>query len=79
MHCASFGIIRPYAAEDRAAVIELAGRLVAGIAPWRSPEGMAVAARGWAASSIECIGPERAVFVAEGHEGTILGFGSVTR
>jgi ribosomal protein S18 acetylase RimI-like enzyme len=79
MQRTEFGTIRPYGAADRAAVIELAGRLAVGIAPWRSLEGMATAARGWAAASIEGIGPERAVFVAADHDGAILGFASVTR
>jgi ribosomal protein S18 acetylase RimI-like enzyme len=79
MHRTDFGTIRPYREADHTAVVDLAGRLAVGIAPWRSHEGMAAAARGWAEASIAAIGPERAVFVAEGHDGTILGFGSVAR
>jgi L-amino acid N-acyltransferase len=75
----TFGTIRLYREEDRTAILELAGRLAIGIAPWRSPEGMVSAARGWAEASIAGIGPERAVFVAEGLEGRILGFASVAR
>jgi ribosomal protein S18 acetylase RimI-like enzyme len=79
MRHAKFGTIRPYREQDRAAVLELAGRLAVGIAPWRSAEGMAAAARNWVEASIAGIGPEHAVFVAAGHDGTVLGFGSVAR
>lgn len=71
--------VRAYRDEDRAALFALADRLAVGIAPWRSADGMRAAARGWVAASIEGIGPERAVFVAEGEGGAVVGFASVAR
>jgi GNAT superfamily N-acetyltransferase len=79
MESLDVGRIRPYHSEDREAVLALASRLVVGIAPWRSPEGMVVAARRWVEESIAGIGPVCAVFVAECEEGTIVGFATVAR
>ncbi|MDP9362833.1 MAG: hypothetical protein M3Q10_01160, partial [Chloroflexota bacterium] len=53
--------VRSFAPRDRAAVLGLAPRLVVGIAPWRSREGMLAAARRWLAGSIDGIGTDAAV------------------
>jgi GNAT superfamily N-acetyltransferase len=74
--CAS---IRPYAPSDRAAVLELAPRLLVGIAPWRSPTAFLTAAQQWIAGSVDGIGPDAAVFVAEDTDGALIGFVSVSR
>lgn len=73
-----FGV-RPYHPGDQDAVLGLAPRLVIGIAPWRSEEGMLRAARGWIEGSIDSIGPDRAVFVAEDADGRTVGFVSASR
>lgn len=71
--------VRPYHPADRDAVLSLAPRLVIGIAPWRSEEGMLRAARGWIEGSIDSTTPDRAVFVAEEAAGCTAGFVSVSR
>lgn len=68
--------IRPYVPADRGAVLALAPRLTIGIAPWRDAGAFLDAARGWIDGSIAGIGPDRAVFVADGC-GRLIGFVSV--
>ena len=71
--------VRPYGAADREAVLCLASRLAVGIAPWRDPDAMRRAARSWVEGSIERIGPDAAVLVAEDPTGECAGFISVAR
>lgn len=71
--------VRPFAPADLEPLLALAPRLTEGIAPWRSVEGMLKAARSWIASSVDGIGPERAVLVAEDDRGRPVGFVSVGR
>lgn len=71
--------IREFVPGDRDTVLGLAERLAAGIAPWRSVDGMVHAARGWTEASLAGIGSERAVFVAETAGGEIVGFASAMK
>ena len=71
--------VRPFTSGDRAAVLGLAPRLVVGIAPWRSREGMLAAARRWLAGSIDGIGTDAAVLVAEDGNGRVIGLVGVSR
>jgi GNAT superfamily N-acetyltransferase len=69
--------VRPFKPADRDAIMGLAPRFAIGIAPWRDPEAMMAAARGWIEGSIAAIGPERTVLVAENTQGRCIGFVSV--
>ena len=69
--------VRPFEPGDRDSVLGLAPRLVIGVAPWRDPGAFLAAARGWIEGSIDGIGPDRAVLVAEDGHGRVLGFVSV--
>lgn len=72
--------VRPFSAADHDAVVRLADRLSVGVAPWRSPERVLVAVRGWVSRAVDAVNSgsaDRAVFVAV-EEGEILGFVSVT-
>lgn len=71
--------IRPFVPADGPAARGLAPRLVIGIAPWRDPGGMLRAARGWIDGSIDGLGPERAMMVAEDNRGRLVGFVGVAR
>ncbi len=71
--------VRPFAPADRDAVLGLAPRLTVGIAPWRDPAAFLAAARRWIEGSIDGIGPDRAVLVAEDAQGRCVGFVSVGR
>lgn len=71
--------IRPFEPIDREAVLGLASRLVVGIPPWRDPEGMLSAVRGWIEQSIAGIGPDQAVFVAHDTQSGCVGFVGVAR
>ena len=71
--------IRPFEVHDRDAVLDLAPRLTIGIAPWLAADAFLAAARGWITGSIEGIGQDRAVFVAEDVQGTCIGFVSIAR
>jgi ribosomal protein S18 acetylase RimI-like enzyme len=58
--------IRPYAEQDRAAVMALAPRLSEGVAPWRDSHAVLRAVTEWIAGSLEDAGSaDRAVFVAD--------------
>ena len=71
--------IRPFDPADRDAVLSLAPRLTIGIARWRDPDAFLAAARRWIEGSINGIGPDRAVLVAEDARGRCVGFVSVSR
>jgi ribosomal protein S18 acetylase RimI-like enzyme len=65
--------VRPFRADDREFVLELAPRLVIGCAPWRDPEKMRAAMRGFLEEDAERAGERSAVFVAEDEHGELLG------
>ena len=69
--------VRPFEPGDRDSVLGLAPRLLIGMAPWRDPKAFLAATRGWIEGSIDGIGPDRAVLVAEDGHGRVLGFVSV--
>ncbi len=71
--------VRPFEVNDRDAVLDLAPRLTIGIAPWLDADAFLAAARGWITGSIEGIGHDRAVFVAEDGRGNCVGFVSIAR
>jgi ribosomal protein S18 acetylase RimI-like enzyme len=59
-------LIRPYRTGDREQVLALAPRLTEGVAPWRDPEAVARAVRGWVADSVDAAAePGHAVLVAD--------------
>ena len=72
-------LVRPFAPGDREAVLALAPRLVVGSAPWRSRQGMLAAARRWLAGSIDGVGADAVVLVAECDDGRVVGVASVAR
>jgi GNAT superfamily N-acetyltransferase len=66
--------IRRYHDRDRDAVMALAPRLTAGVAPWRRSEAVAAAVRAWVDGSLKSQDvDDRPVFVAE-DAGRIVGF-----
>lgn len=71
--------IRPFEANDREPVLDLAPRLTIGIAPWLNAGAFLAAARGWLAGSIDGIGRDRAVFVAADDAGQCIGCVSIGR
>ncbi len=71
--------VRPFLPADRDAVLALAPRLMINLPPWRDPDIALAAARRWIAATIESLGPEHAIFVAEDSTGACLGFVSVER
>ena len=71
--------IRPFDPSDRDAVVALAPRLTIGIARWRDPDAFLAAVHRWIEGSIEGIGTDRAVLVAEDARGRCVGFVSVAR
>ena len=70
--------VRPFAPGDRDAVLGLAARLAAGVAPWRDPGAFARAGGGWGEASRDATGADAGVFVAEGGRGGVAGFVSVS-
>ncbi|MGI9005086.1 MAG: GNAT family N-acetyltransferase [Streptosporangiaceae bacterium] len=57
--------IRPYQDADRDQVMALADRLTFGVAPWRDPDAVLAAVRGWVRDSIAAVGrPDHAAYVA---------------
>jgi ribosomal protein S18 acetylase RimI-like enzyme len=50
--------VRPAEPGDRPALLDLSARLTSGVAPWRDPEKVAAAVRGWVASSLESAGQD---------------------
>jgi len=69
--------IRPYEPADREFVLGLAPRLVLGTPPWRTPEAMLATMHRFIVGSIDAIGRDAAVFVAEDDAGARLGFATV--
>ncbi len=70
--------IRPYLPTDREFMLSLAPRLAIGIPPWRDMQTWIETARGWILESIEQHSQNTMVFVAEGEQGELLGFASVS-
>lgn len=71
--------VRPYAPEDRDAVIDLAPRLLIGVAGWLDPPAVLDAVHGWVQAAVDAIGPDQAVLVAEDDRGRRVGFVTVAR
>ncbi len=71
--------IRPATAADRDFLEELAPRLTIGIPPWRSREAMLATVRGWLLGSLESMGADGTVFIAEDADGTPVGAATVER
>ncbi|HEY8456284.1 MAG TPA: GNAT family N-acetyltransferase [Actinopolymorphaceae bacterium] len=72
-------VIRPYERRDRDQVLALAVRLTEGVAPWRDPDAVAQAVRGWVATYDDDIGrDDAAVYVAEAAD-RIVGFVGVSQ
>ncbi|MEO8330682.1 MAG: GNAT family N-acetyltransferase [Candidatus Nanopelagicales bacterium] len=72
-------LVRPFVSKDREAILALVPRLVAGVAPYRDPEGVRASVVEWVRDSIDAVnGAEgkAAVFVAESNGG-LSGFVSV--
>ncbi len=70
---------RPARAADRDFLEELAPRLTIGIPPWRSREAMLATVRGWLLGSLESMGADGTVFIAEDADGTPVGAATVER
>lgn len=69
--------LRRYEPADRPAVLALATRLTAGVAPWRDPDAVRDAARGWVTDPLDAAESSgSATFVAESG-GTLLGLVTV--
>lgn len=70
-------LVRDYRPEDRDALLELAGRLTIGVAPWRDADAVALAVHGWVVGSIDATDQGRGfVFVAVVDD-EVVGFVSV--
>jgi len=78
-HPASTVRVRPFAPQDWEIVLALADRLTIGIAPWLDPDAVLDAVRGWVRRSIDGMGPDRTVLVAEDENGGCVGFVSIER
>ena len=70
--------VRPYVADDRTFVLSLAPRLLIGMPPWRDPHLWLTAFQDWIAVSIDQLGQETMVFVAENDQGERLGFATLS-
>lgn len=69
-------VIRPVTRRDERAVLKLADRLTAGVAPWRDPESVLRAVRSWVSKDVARVGEDLVIYVAsEGSE--VVGFVSV--
>ena len=71
--------IRSATAADHAFLEQLAPRLTIGIPPWRSREAMLATVRGWLLGSLESMGADGTVFIAEDADGTPVGAATVER
>jgi ribosomal protein S18 acetylase RimI-like enzyme len=69
--------IRPAQADDRAALLDLSGRLTIGAAPWRDPDRIAAVARGWVTGSLESAGQEGHAMLVALLDGQVVGLVSV--
>ena len=64
--------MRPYQPADRLAAMALAPRLSEGVAPWRDSDAVRSAVAAWVEGSLDSAqADDRAVFVAESHEGLV--------
>ncbi|MGE0541461.1 MAG: N-acetyltransferase family protein [Dehalococcoidia bacterium] len=70
--------VRPYSPEDRATVLDLAGRLLIGVAPWLNPDIVLSVVRGSIESAVAAIGPDHTLLVAASDDGCV-GFVTVER
>jgi GNAT superfamily N-acetyltransferase len=71
--------VRAATADDRAFLASLAPRLTIGRAPWIDRDAMLATMRGYLLGDLERMGPEVAVFLVEGPEGTPAGALSIER
>jgi ribosomal protein S18 acetylase RimI-like enzyme len=71
--------VRPFAASDREAVLELTARLLIGAAPWLNPDTVLTVVRGSVESTIAAIGPDNMLLVAQTTGGRCVGFVTVER
>lgn len=71
--------IRQAAAADRAFLEGIAPRLAIGIPPWRSYEAMMATARRWLLESLDGMGDDATVFIAEDADGAPVGVATVER
>jgi GNAT superfamily N-acetyltransferase len=70
--------VRPFAPRDQETVLELAGRLLIGVAPWLNPATVLTVVRNSIESIIAAIGPDHILLVAES-DGGCVGFLTVER
>src|SRR5205823_1706306 len=70
--------VRPYVTTDHQFVLDLAPRLLIGVASWRDPDKMLTTIHSWLTQSMERHGTETTVFIAEDEHGEQLGFASVS-
>ncbi len=70
--------VRPYVSDDRTFVFSLAPRLLIGMPPWRDPQLWLTAFEDWITASIDQLGQETMVFIAENDQGERLGFATLS-
>jgi GNAT superfamily N-acetyltransferase len=70
--------VRPYVSDDRTFVFSLAPRLLIGMPPWRDPQLWLTAFQDWITVSIDQLGQETMVFIAENDQGERLGFATLS-
>jgi len=69
--------VRPYGADDRTFVLNLAARLLIGMPDWRDPQLWLTTFQNWIAESIEQHGQTAMVLVTEDDQGERLGFATL--
>lgn len=69
--------IRPVRPEDHPALLALSARLTIGVAPWRDPEKVAGAVRGWIESSLASAGDDGHAVLVAVHGGQVAGLVSL--
>jgi hypothetical protein len=69
--------VRPYEADDRTFVLNLAPRLLIGMPAWRDPQLWLTTFQNWIAESIEQYEQTAMVLVAEDDQGERLGFATL--
>ena len=72
--CADQVKIRNAEPQDRAVVMELADRLMTGVAPWRDPAAARQAVRSWVAESLDAADPETRPVLVAVRDDAVLGF-----
>jgi ribosomal protein S18 acetylase RimI-like enzyme len=70
--------VRPYVSDDRTFVFSLAPRLLIGMPPWRDPHLWLTAFEDWITVSIDQLGQETMVLIAENDQGERLGFATLS-